>query len=554
MTATILKEPQVSVLDQPGWFLDLLTCPSCGHPQLEPRKRGVICPACTAGYTSHDGVIELMSVDLLETMLPQRQAWELVERMCGQYDWGPEQIDQYPLEPTARAQINWLRETLRARGRCRVLEIGAGRGWAARMLAQDGHEVVATDILDDARIGLGCAARLCQGAGYWFGRVTTPAEALSFKDCSFDIVFSFATLRHLVDLPRVLGEVERVLRPGGIFLGLDEPFRGALTTAMQRLQNSLVNHLIRWWMPGKPFGPVKEQIAAMRKHLGAGLYESCRRVPFYVSTAEEVGLRATVLPLALLLTLPPDLSWTEQEEKELAPGWLEAVAASYGVDIERLRGCIDSAHGSLGRNPVVELLNHWITQGNFHGALLAIKGDGDLAVLPQATTAKAPRTLDPLLMECAEENLVPVYGLYGMEQHEEIRFRWMQPLCGFLVPGAPWLEITAYCPGKPFCMDPVRVEVRVDDERLPALVLVLMPGKTVTFKVRIPEPYASRPSVLIRVVSALGFMPSDYTGSVFDMRLLSLQLRRVYSGPSAACSSVGAIDRNAAAHLEHFSR
>ena len=43
-------------------------------------------------------------------------------------------------------------------------------------------------------------------------------ESLSFASASFDVVVAADVLEHVDDLPRVLGEVSRVLRPGGCFL------------------------------------------------------------------------------------------------------------------------------------------------------------------------------------------------------------------------------------------------------------------------------------------------------------------------------------------------
>ncbi|MGB8646419.1 MAG: methyltransferase domain-containing protein [Anaerolineae bacterium] len=39
---------------------------------------------------------------------------------------------------------------------------------------------------------------------------------LPFADCSFDLVTSIAAFEHFLDVPRVVSELERVLRPGGV--------------------------------------------------------------------------------------------------------------------------------------------------------------------------------------------------------------------------------------------------------------------------------------------------------------------------------------------------
>ena len=46
--------------------------------------------------------------------------------------------------------------------------------------------------------------------------VAGSADALPFRDDSFDLVTSIAALEHFMEVPRAFAEVERVLRPGGV--------------------------------------------------------------------------------------------------------------------------------------------------------------------------------------------------------------------------------------------------------------------------------------------------------------------------------------------------
>lgn len=56
------------------------------------------------------------------------------------------------------------------------------------------------------------------------------AEALPFPDASFDMVTCQTVLQHVADPTSVLGEVLRVVRPGGLLL-LSEPHNGASLVA-----------------------------------------------------------------------------------------------------------------------------------------------------------------------------------------------------------------------------------------------------------------------------------------------------------------------------------
>jgi SAM-dependent methyltransferase len=107
-----------------------------------------------------------------------------------------------------------------ARG-LRVLEVGAAKAWAARFWLERECDFVATDILTDSKIGL------ARGAFYGdFGRVQADGENLPFADESFDITYCVATLHHALDLPRMVREMARVTRRGGVVAGLNEGTRG----------------------------------------------------------------------------------------------------------------------------------------------------------------------------------------------------------------------------------------------------------------------------------------------------------------------------------------
>ncbi|MEA2452258.1 MAG: hypothetical protein QOG04_968 [Actinomycetota bacterium] len=85
--------------------------------------------------------------------------------------------------------------------RARILEIGGGSGLQAKMLQTWGHEVESIDIEvpDDPEFPV----RVYDGL------------RIPFDDRSFDVIFSSNVLEHVPDVPALLRETARVLKPRG---------------------------------------------------------------------------------------------------------------------------------------------------------------------------------------------------------------------------------------------------------------------------------------------------------------------------------------------------
>ena len=92
----------------------------------------------------------------------------------------------------------------------RVLELGCGTGIFLEKVAASGARLVGLDLSEDllakARARLGAVSNVVLHRGN--------AEHLPYADATFDTVYGSSVLHHL-DLDRALGEVLRVLRPGG---------------------------------------------------------------------------------------------------------------------------------------------------------------------------------------------------------------------------------------------------------------------------------------------------------------------------------------------------
>ncbi|MFD4368725.1 class I SAM-dependent methyltransferase [Rhodococcus sp. NPDC058521] len=105
-----------------------------------------------------------------------------------------------------------------------VLEVGCGSAPCARWLAGQGARVVGLDI-SMQMLSRGLDAM--QSGSTTVPLVQAGAESLPFADASFDIACSaFGAVPFVADSARVMREVERVLRPGGIWaFAVNHPIR-----------------------------------------------------------------------------------------------------------------------------------------------------------------------------------------------------------------------------------------------------------------------------------------------------------------------------------------
>jgi ubiquinone/menaquinone biosynthesis C-methylase UbiE len=122
----------------------------------------------------------------------------------------------------------------------KVLEYGCGSAGIAIYLANRGFEVTAADIsvkaLDVARINASL-----HGSPQTFDVVCGDTFCLPFADKTFDMVMSYGLLEHFdaVTLPQALADINRVLKPGGLFLADIIPGTGRFSV---RSISSIVNY------------------------------------------------------------------------------------------------------------------------------------------------------------------------------------------------------------------------------------------------------------------------------------------------------------------------
>ncbi|NJL34943.1 MAG: class I SAM-dependent methyltransferase [Chloroflexaceae bacterium] len=78
-------------------------------------------------------------------------------------------------------------------------------------------------MIDDPFVGVGRALTLAAQDGTQITPVVADGENLPFAAGSLDIVFCAATLHHATNLQMLLQNIQRVLRPGGVLIAINEP-------------------------------------------------------------------------------------------------------------------------------------------------------------------------------------------------------------------------------------------------------------------------------------------------------------------------------------------
>ena len=191
-----------------------LACPACGG-ELTRQEDAVACAGCGETYTVSDRhvdlrlrsakqvVVPLTVSPLGETAARRRRPSPIPLNPSGLTDVDP---DTYPGSLSngnglTRELVSWFP---RAGPGDMMLDMGCGDRRCEPILRLTGHEYVGMDIAgaEPDILGIG--------------------EALPFRDESFDFVFTLSVVPHTAHPLVVMREINRVLRPGGTYVGTME--------------------------------------------------------------------------------------------------------------------------------------------------------------------------------------------------------------------------------------------------------------------------------------------------------------------------------------------
>ena len=97
----------------------------------------------------------------------------------------------------------------------KALDVGCGAGLLAEEFARLGFDVVG---VDPSAVAIEAARAHAETSGLRIRYQLGAGEQLPLEDGAFDVVYCCDVLEHVADLPQVLAETARVMKPGGVYL------------------------------------------------------------------------------------------------------------------------------------------------------------------------------------------------------------------------------------------------------------------------------------------------------------------------------------------------
>ncbi|AUI50132.1 bifunctional 2-polyprenyl-6-hydroxyphenol methylase/3-demethylubiquinol 3-O-methyltransferase UbiG [Arthrobacter crystallopoietes] len=97
----------------------------------------------------------------------------------------------------------------------KALDVGCGAGLLGEEFARLGFDVMG---MDPSAVAIEAARTHAEKSGLRIRYQVGAGEQLPVEDRTFDVVYCCDVLEHVADLPRVLAESARVMKPGGLYL------------------------------------------------------------------------------------------------------------------------------------------------------------------------------------------------------------------------------------------------------------------------------------------------------------------------------------------------
>lgn len=144
---------------------------------------------------------------------PARNNLELYDEVAAEW-WSDDVRWIRTLKNLVPGRLGWFEKHIDWNGKS-VLDVGCAGGFMAEAIAEKGASVTGIDPAEDA---IKAARAHAEQSGLSIRYDVGVGEQLPYPDDSFDAVVCVDVLEHVADLEKVICEIARVLKPGGMFL------------------------------------------------------------------------------------------------------------------------------------------------------------------------------------------------------------------------------------------------------------------------------------------------------------------------------------------------
>ncbi len=170
--------------------MKIKACSVCGSNQFIPLEQ-----------FKHAHLVKCASCNLVFSELQPEQP-ELVDFYSEGYD-----LTKYFSPITEKRYLELLEDFKVFRNTGKLLDIGCGFGFFLETAKRKGWDVIGLEITNDA-------VEACSSKGLNMHHGTL--ETAKFEDESFDVIVFIETIEHVIEPNRLIKEIHRVLRPGGL--------------------------------------------------------------------------------------------------------------------------------------------------------------------------------------------------------------------------------------------------------------------------------------------------------------------------------------------------
>lgn len=189
---------------------DYFVCLNCKTSLCLFEEKNLRCPACQVQYPLIDGIPVIFPQEELKTTMNGKQY--SVSQISVLYNQVYSHVGLMGTDLDKTYDAGTKKRLLGFAGSLpgkRMLDIGSGAGnlWEYVPAGVKGFA------LDISNVGVGKAIQRYPG----LTGSASVGEALPYADAFFDVVVAADTIEHTFSPERTLGEVQRVLKPGGVF-------------------------------------------------------------------------------------------------------------------------------------------------------------------------------------------------------------------------------------------------------------------------------------------------------------------------------------------------